>query len=311
MKYKIEDGITQSILGSQVHCRQLGDYILNEWEYPGENRAMEWGNIFHRLDQIWGEEISEMQKSKKKYQIDHLKIFRKVEREYTKEAGKRMMNMDHVQEDFAMAEAVWDHYCDFWEKDDMKTRWMGLESTFDVNFNGYRLRGQRDGVFETAKRKLWLKETKTKGRIPNQTTLMSLLGFDFQNLFYLTASEVETGRKIEGVLYNIVRRPGLERKDDSLIEYYNRIFDHIDKDPEHYFKRYEIFYPRSVIEHFQNEELPAKLKEFEMWINGEIATFRDQRSCQGLWNCKFIRACDQNNMDGYNQTATLFRELGG
>jgi len=312
MKYKLSDGVTQSILGNFVQCRELAFKTLNEWEKPGVSRPMEWGNIFHRLDQLWCEEIRRQQLLKRKnIKINTGKIFTDYEAEYRKVALKSGTDMAIVEEDFAMAEPVWDHYTYYWEREEYKRKWLGLESTFDVQFAGYRLRGQRDGVFEIHKKaSLWLKETKTKGKI-SVDSILAALGFDFQNLFYITASEVETGRKIKGVLYNIVRRPGLKRGKDSLTEYCNRIFDHIEADPEHYFKRFEITYSKEVVEDFQQNELPAKLHEFYMWLNGKLPTYKNQRACMGQWYCQFLKACGQRNMRGYKQTAKLFRELTG
>lgn len=209
--------------------------------------------------------------------------------------------------------AMADGYATRWGKDDQARKWLALEEKFDVRFphaNGYRLRGKVDGVFETAKGKAWLLETKTASQIV-EDTLSDSLAFDFQSLFYVMAMEIALKREIHGVLYNLARKPQLRRgKAESLDAFQQRIKADIALRPDFYFIRFEVAFPAEVRLRF-HEDLQSKLAEFQVWCNSDtvMRTYRNESNCIKRWNCNYLPACGRGSMEGYAQTGTLFEEL--
>ncbi len=155
------------------------------------------------------------------------------------------------------------------------SEWLGLESRFKVFVapglcvNSTYLQGSFDGIFEDKAGNVFLLETKTKGQI-NEQQIQDLLPFDFQVLFYLTALSIELGRHPKGVVYNVVRRPGLRQKKDEPMEaFLDRIIKDIET-PErcaHYFHRWECRISKRELEKWQKEVLWPLMADAETWAN--------------------------------------------
>ena len=202
--YDLEkDGVTQSLLSSFINCHQQCEYILNKWEMPKKKTALIFGGLFHFLIEHY---LKALMDSKP------IPDFSELERMWIKSEGKEYYKEDPEETEklLGFASALFPEYVKFWERDDTKRiKWLALEEEFDVNYEGFKLRGKRDGLLQYTKDKKklpWLLETKTTSRI-DEGTLEEALEFNFQNLFYLTATEIETKQKLGGILYNIIRKP--------------------------------------------------------------------------------------------------------
>jgi hypothetical protein len=150
-------------------------------------------------------------------------------------------------------------------------------------------------------------ETKTKSQI-DEDTITSALTFDLQNQFYIIACDC-IKIPIRGVLYNIIRKPGLKKSEsETTLQYSERIAKDISLRPTHYFKRFEVTYPIESINLFR-DELLAQLIELRMFLDGKLKLFKNPTACLGRGACGFLGACAQGNMVGYAQTRKLFREL--
>jgi hypothetical protein len=80
------------------------------------------------------------------------------------------------------------------------------------------------------------------------------------------------------------------------------------KDPDHFFKRYEIVYSHEDFQRFEYE-LMSKLAEFRAWLHGELPTYRNEKACTGKFNCPFLTACSTGSMVGYAKRKRMFEEL--
>jgi hypothetical protein len=213
----------------------------------------------------------------------------------------------------AICSVMLPRYIEFWEKDFKEFEWVSLETEFDTEFENFRLRGKRDGLFQRKAKKgkkksgVWLLETKTKGTIAKD--LADTLAIDGQNLFYVLATKLSTGHVPAGVLYNVVRRPGQKLKPgEGPSEYADRVAEDMDKRPEHYFVRVEVAYPKSIINRF-TEDLARKLEAFRVWAEDMDAnTYRSECACRQMWTCDYLQACATGSMRGYVQSR-LFSEL--
>lgn len=209
----------------------------------------------------------------------------------------------------AMASPLVEQYIEQWSEEDAQYDWVALEKLFDVNFQGFRLRGKIDGIFRRPDGKLWIFETKTKGQISPED-IGRALKFDFQSLFYVTAVEIMMGEPVVGVKYNVLRRSQLRRgANEPASDFYRRIEADIKARPDFYFYRTEAVYTPERKKRFKLE-LAAALVEFRMWLEKELRQYRNETNCtMRKWNCDFLGACASNSMAGYNQERVMFSEL--
>lgn len=310
-EYAITDGVTQSLLSSWVDCRQRCRWYLDGWRADTLKEGLEYGSLFHFLL----EELYERVRGG----LITADVSARVDSEFWRGALERWRAKlpptadaaatEQTEICIAQAAGVWDGYLAQYPQDFNPKRWIELEGVFDVTWNGYRLRGRRDGML-TFRRSPWLLETKTKSQI-TPGKIEAALAFDFQNLFYVTANQAELeARKmrgrLRGVKYNIVRKPQHKAKGD-LRAYSGRIAKDVALRPDHFFLRYEATYaPDALREH--QRQLVDKLAEFDRWLRGEIPTYRNEGACQKRWNCTYIDLCAGNEC-GYTRDGTLFEEL--
>ena len=331
--YEVSDGVTQSLLSSFVDCRMRCKLHLEGWRREKTKDSLEYGSLFHFLLETLYEDIRRgLVLHAGDVALDSpwwMKTLKTWRAKTSPTADATAIQ----QTEFCIAQArgVWKGYLKAYPQDFDQKRWVELEGVFDAIWRGFRLRGRRDGMMQFRK-KLWLLETKTKSQIPHDA-IKSALTFDFQNLFYITANQAELearGEKlrIEGVKYNIVRRPQHKQKvNESLPDYSARIAEDVLLRPDHWFVRYEVAYPGSILKQHQ-QELQWKLTSFKMWwefhskhrLDGPpdqsvamgmvplVETYRNEAACQKRWNCGFIDMCGENK-EPYHQDGRLFEEL--
>jgi len=293
MEYTINDGVTQSLLCSFIHCRQMCQNILDGWEFESPKRALQFGKLVHGL----------LENHYTQEEVDGEAYFRDWQKKCIADGD----DVQAVEKDIAIAKALVDNYVPYWQKQDSKRTWIELEGVFDVPWNGFRLRGRTDGIYRTGTGGIWLFETKTASQIQDEQ-MEQRLSFDFQNLFYLTAKAQELGCRIRGVMYNVIRKPLLrQKKQESDADYWQRCADDVASRPDHYYHRFEVVYTKAKQEWFQGELL-AKLNDFKTWLQGGAPTYRNQNACVGRWACNYLKMCAEGT-DGYSKSKELFGEL--
>jgi len=310
MPYAIEDGVTQSLLTTFLACRRRCQYVLEGWESISPRDPLIFGSFFHGLMEHLYNHASHGEAAPR---------FVDYETTWHKECGHLIHDPQKFEAFMAMGEALYEEYIEYWE-DDFERDFFEVEGVFDVVFATFRLRGRRDGVFNVKPKgkknkrrspRPWLLETKTASGI-DASTLDLRLNFDFQNLFYITAFEIETGEKLAGVLYNVVVKPQIKvgtKANPDIQSYAASVKEAIKSDPEKYFHRFEVVYSEATKKRFR-EDLEIILWEFYEWVTGKGRTFHNPEACVTRWSCEFLSACASGgNMAGYTQTRKMFREL--
>jgi len=306
--YKTPDpeGITQSLIQSFLKCRRSFLYQMNKWASEGKRTNFANGSITHdTLDKVYTF-------YKKRGKLPSEKLIKKWLSKYDKENPNWLPTGNTDAERYkAVCFVMVTEYVKYHKADFKRGRIAGIEQVFDIKWRGYRFRGKKDLTFNIKQRR-WIMETKTSGRI-QEDILMLKLAFDFQNLFYVNAEEVEHKVKVAGVLYNIIRNPGLKFTDASLTKYCERLRKDVKKRPEHYFKRFEIPYTNIDKKNFK-EELHEICKDIEGLLYCPVKqtlckAYKNTRSCTGMFPCSFIKACASGELDGYIQVKSLFKEL--
>ena len=310
--YSLDYGVSQSMLLRWLMCRQEAKYYVDGWRVPETAVAPWFGQLAHDINDNMYDSFRRGKFSVVPDRDITDGLLAEAEKKLMKQAkkvGKKAV--ENAEMMMTWAEALLLPYCQYWKDDFKKGIWEALESEFLVEWEGYKLKGRRDGLRwakpKKGKKSLWMMETKTKGRI-EEGTLLDTLAFDFQNEFYLTGSDVELGDKkadLKGVLYNIIRRPNQKLKGgEDLKEYGARIREDVEKRPDHYFKRFEVTYPQQEREWFK-KDLLAIIQEFELWLRDERPTYRQQCSCTMGRRCDFIPACSSGTMKGFVQSKDL------
>jgi len=306
-------GITVSLLQKWLRCRYSASLYLSGWSPLRVKDSMNFGNLFHGLlHHVYDNLRTSGSLPRKPAHLPAAgsEIAAVFLDRYYKEAVRTLQGADleTMQRDLLVCLTLIKPYLWFWRGDFYKRRWIGLETQFDINFRGFRLRGKRDGVYETKSGDVRLLETKTKSRLDNEEELTDALVIDLQCMFYLLATRLELGQFIPGVTYNIVRRPGLYvTKGESAEAYAEKVAEDIEKRPLHYFVRYELDFAK-VDQRTFRDSLAGRLREFEGWCRGEVANYRNETSCLGRFNCSYLNHCASGSFDQYC-VSELFKEL--
>jgi hypothetical protein len=308
--YTIADGVTQSLLASWMTCRRQAYLMLRGLRRVAPRDSLLYGSLWHYVLEYVYTDVREGRIRRWDAAVAAwARYAQQWQAAYWADIDATYDSTQAVEILLAQAEAVWPSYCRTWwqDFDQRRAGWQELESVFDVPFHGIRLRGKRDGLRQI-RGGAWLLETKTKSQI-SEDILTQTLSYNFQNLYYLLATVEETGHPVAGVLYNVIRRPGLRLGDgESLVSYRERIAADAQKRPDHYFKRMEITYSADRVERFRADLLTI-LHEFRRWIEGKSPTYANTTACEGRVNCPYIAYCATDNDTGYTWDGTLFEEL--
>ena len=299
------DGVTQSLLGGYLNCRQWAAFRTHRLCYASPSFALMFGNGWHWILEACYDAVREQGAVYEWGQLID---------EFVEQMDPSGAHPSDVEKGLAFAEALYDPYWDYWAED-MDVDWVAVESEFDVPYQfaprsdaWTRLRGKRDGLVRR-NGKLWLLETKTCSRLGSKG-FDDTLTFSFQNLYYLFAATLEAGEPIAGVLYNQVRKPQLRQgKNETFQAYAERCRVDIADNPENYFQRLEIIYTKQRQRQFV-ADLRLQLDELSRWCLGDVPTFKNTRACSGLWTCDYLSACASCSTAGFvNQTGPFHQEL--
>lgn len=267
--WHLEDGITYSALSTWLRCReQFRLSYVEGWSYPGFVFHLEFGNLFHFLLEHWQNDSS----------LSHL--IGQYKRKFWPPAKRRILaqsDIDEMTRCFGMVEKVFPHYLSFHQEEEQNYKWIGRETSFrlPVQVDGQQIlmRGKIDGVYRKKKKErkdslCRIFETKTKGQI-DESSLGDELLADFQTMLYSLAAQHEYGEPIEGIRYNVIRRPGLRvKKNENLKDFLERVEDDVITRPDHYFKRWTVDFSQEDIKNWKERQLEPVLRNFIQWYEG-------------------------------------------
>jgi len=301
----IHDGLSQGLIQAFCQCPRKFLFRINKWRKKKGKPGTLFGTIVH--------DVSDAVYSSGDSSLDF--IDKCIDEVLTREG--QINDFGELQG--AKAFAVLVAYCKYYASDQKDNKFGEPEEVFSVEFGTREIyakrKGKIDGQFYPVKTdKLWLLEKKTMGRI-YEDDLMIYLNMDFQSLFYVIAKEDISGESVKGVLYDVIRNPGLKlKKGESLLDYIDRISDDIQLRPEHYFMRLEVPFKESDKNYFVNEvqrktkDIFFKIKACEKDTPYKVF-YRNQSACRGAFTCDFLEACSTGCLQGYEQGDTIFPEL--
>lgn len=315
-KYSAEkDGITQSLLGTFLQCKQKARLSIEGWSSKYASMGLTYGTIGHAVLEAVYNDIQSRKLKSIPTQQQVIAYVNKIEDIWNKEnprADKKAL--EYLELSCLLAENTLPLYFEYWIKDLKEIKWVSLEHEFKLPYttkSGLKtiLRGKMDGVFANPK-KIWLFESKFKSRI-DEGDLMDTLSFDFQVLFYLRALKYIHKIQPAGFLYNIVRRIGLKQGiKESITQFADRCIKDIKERPEFYFIRREVSIGADEMEAFE-VELDALITDFILWSQGKGFHYKNTNSCIDKYGrCTFLNICSGIGFQAYTKRETMFRELG-
>ena len=161
----------------------------------------------------------------------------------------------------------------------------------------------------------WVKEYKTTA-MADMERYKGQLELNFQVDFYMYLLRRHTGKFLEGVLYEIVKKPLIkQKKNEEFEDYLKRVRKDYLKRPEFYYHKKYVYRSPQEIEKFE-DELFMILIEMQRAIDGGLY-YKNKGNCFKYGECPFKRLCfhsDPEVVKGlmekyYRQKTTAHEEL--
>ena len=312
MKPKFYDpavhGITQGMLATWMACRQKARWFLQGYSLKTTTLALTYGEIGHAVLEMAYKDLSIPSPEKVKGYVA------KVESLWRKEHPKADKKaLEYLEMSLLIAEATLPLYFSYWAKDIKEIKWVQLEQEFKIPYtiqDGRTtfIRGKMDGVFNSGK-KLWLFESKFKSRI-SEEDMVDTLPFEMQVGVYLWALQKLHKKIPSGVLYNVIRRAGLQQKSsETMPQFTQRCIDDIKSRPEFYFLRLEIAISEKDLECFTGE-LEDMIVDFLDWWEGKSGHYKCTAECINKYGrCNYLPLCASKRFELYTKREMVYREL--
>lgn len=264
------DGVSPSCINSFFQDREAFRlHYVEGWESGYYSFAMEWGNIFHWLHERW---IN-------KHKQDILEYAKRWlhEREITTPEVRQQQALG-----YAMAEAMWPVYKKLYAAD-RKHKWISTEDHFEVwyelpNGKNLRLHGFMDGVYVDKSKKIKTKnknvlhDMKTSSRIDGTriSEIEEATHLDMQMMLYMLVCRMQ-GNPVEHVEWDLIRRPGIKKRDnETFTQYKKRLRKEVEKDKDHYFKRWTVPVPIDVQKEWEFRIFVPAMLDMSDWSEGKM-----------------------------------------
>lgn len=292
------DGLTQSLIGACTCCPLRGRLMARLWRHPKKDSMTNFGSFTHEaLDALYNKECWKT----------------RLRKEFKIVLSEGKVDRDKAEAELNLCLAVVEVYEEYYAAD-LELKWEAIENEFEVTVRGRKRRGKIDGVFNRFKMnkfkkvpRAWLMEHKTKSRF-NELTLLNKVAFDFQNLYYAESYNAVSQVVVDGIIYNVIRKPQLRvRAGETYGSYLDRVKKDVRARKEWYFTRWEITFTPNQIERWQSE-VDRKMDWVSEMLTGDI-WWRNEHACDQPFECEYLPACSSNSMTGYYQINKLFPEL--
>lgn len=212
---------------------------------------------------------------------------------------------DHLTKDYwnAVLPRMMEAYSIYYKDDFEKLTINAIETELDVMYKGFRLRGKIDLDFNDIEGR-WTMDHKTTGRL--NKNIVAGWDFRFQFMFYtwLYWKMLNEVLKIKGFYVNATKKPELRvKKNESLPEFAQRVFQDMIEEPEKYFYREKMLLTREALQRFENETVNPKLAIIQYIVDEPdspvaqaLMINKNTEECQ-KWGppCQFIELCQHGD----------------
>lgn len=263
------DGITQSLLGRFLECRERFRLLVVHG-ISGEDKfdpSMHYGEFWHLC-----EECSTAKERDTRFVM--------LAKEFCKKYPSQQHEVNHWYNVCKVQHEVYSKVKKGFNKPKEKVKPLLREYSFSIPYvipDGREviLRGKWDGVDLVGSGKtVFLQEHKTKGRIL-EDRVSNQLNFDLQTGLYLSAlrcyTELESNL-IGGVIYNVIRRPLSggkhsirQKQKQTKEEFYQELKERIEEDSEYFFMQWRSHITDADIAKFRRQFLDPILTQLCDW----------------------------------------------
>lgn len=220
---------------------------------------------------------------------------------------------DKVWEQQALVMGILAGYAKLYLKKDLAA-WKVLEAEGSFAYplsNGWQAMGKRDMMVKRkADGKVGLVEHKTAGRV--DASYVSKLPLDNQIIGYANSIKKETGRLPDFVVYNIMKKSQLRKKQtETFDQFAQRIEADYVLNPSSYFYRETLTVSAKDAARFESE-LFQFAEEMERAIR-ENYFYKNTQQCTAMGICPFMSLCingpTRENLSMFRERADLHEEL--
>lgn len=266
----VKDGVTYSFLSEFFGtCREQARLSYVEgYGQAGVCDALEFGQLFHSCCEA-SAAAGNCAISSYKVTADY--IAQKLKREkIAKKSIEELKVLARIVS--VLYPAYWGH----WQRHEGlefqgNTKFIAQEKAFTIKHelpsgNVIPIRGRFDAILRKGNGKLWLMENKTKSRIDAEGLTSVLSSMDLQTMLYCLAIRKEYGETPEGVLYNVIKKPGLRQKiGETTEEYLARIQQDVEDKPNDYFMRWHVAIREKDLLDWEARSLNPMLEQVWVW----------------------------------------------
>lgn len=322
------DGVTNSLLGTFLTCREKCRLFLEGWSGERWTFALAFGTVTHRvLRAAYDRHILETTHRRdwrpdREWVSDTLDDIRDAWLSENPHASVKALQI--MEEVMMKGDPLLSAYFDYWAKDDFRdTNWIEVEQAFRFPWTvttrkGVKLttflRGRIDAAYVVPKSK-WpeaprLLETKTRA-VVDENNIIDTLPHNRQSNIYLTALRQKTGMRPASVVLNVIRKPQIrQKKGESAGQFEVRLREDVKTRPDWYFLRMEMKVQPGDMERSE-KELNDLVSDFLMWWAGESGHYKNDAACvqPGYGRCEYLKVCAFNDYAELEKRPAVFREL--
>lgn len=285
-----KDGVTYTFLAQWLGCRESARLAYVEGlSKSGMAEALEFGSaVHHCLERLADGTIDRDSPDP----TAELALFA---RQRLAQMGKlSSRELGAFKRLMAVAGGIFPLYCHYWQQKggiefDPNAEFVYHEKSFIVDHvlpsgRVVKLRGRWDGVFRNSSGKLWILEHKTRSFIDAEG-ITSYLPHDLQTMMYVHALQLhlqqETGcwEEIEGVVFDVIKRPGFKHTDkETLEEHVERVIAAVaEKRPEYFMRWHVTFSPGSLEDWLTSTLNPILQQVCDWWDSIKADPFNPHR----------------------------------
>lgn len=201
----------------------------------------------------------------------------------------------------AQLQVLLPEYFAYYGREELGWNWISTEYKIEnLKYRGTKLNGYLDYLHRKGDT-IVIMDNKFKGRI-SEENLLKVLDHDFQMYFYAYCIWKLFGIVPKYALYNVIRRPSIKLNvKETIPQHKARLREMICKDPDHFFKRYEIPFDIEGIVRFE-KDLAVLVDEYTQWLEAGSPCVVFGNPCENKFGvCEYYDLCHYNQSVGFLQ----------
>ena len=169
------------------------------------------------------------------------------------------------------------------------------ERKFELNLKDFLYTGEIDMLVQDIAGDWWVFETKTASAMALGADFIDRVKIDWQVTGYLVAAKSIIGVRPRGVLYNIIKKPGIRlKKGETKQAFTRRVFEEytLHAQEKNYFQRHEFRLAPEQIDEWKKQILQIGKEIADRHQNKDSVWLQSTNACIGKYgSCVYLSAC--------------------